>query len=195
MRELMEWKLVEMMRVPWTWTRLGSACRLHQEGNTEAHRYYLARRTVLEMLKGGGYSVSLEIDMSLEEFVAIYGPSPDVDRLRLSASLQLDSSRRLAQFGSFFAQIVNKETLSSLILILRKDITSQARKALDLFSFKVKIFQLHPLDTMLRLHINYVYYLGHSLDLGSVWYVVYFLETKQSCKSTISSTKKFSAAM
>ncbi|KAJ8760106.1 hypothetical protein K2173_010962 [Erythroxylum novogranatense] len=137
-----------------------------EEGNTEAHRYYLARRTVLEMLKDRGYSVPVsEIDMSLEEFVAIYGPSPDADRLRLSFCLQLDSSRRIlvifcgppvikvSAIRFIAAQIVNKETLSSLILILQKDITSQARKALDLFSFKVEIFQITDLLVNITKHV------------------------------------------
>lgn len=38
--------------------------------------------------------------------------------------------------------IVNKDGLSGLILILQSHVTSQALKALDLFSFKVEIFQV-----------------------------------------------------
>lgn len=40
-------------------------------------------------------------------------------------------------------QIVNKDTLSRLILVVQNKITSQALKAVDLFSFKVEIFQVN----------------------------------------------------
>lgn len=40
------------------------------------------------------------------------------------------------------AQIVNKDSLSGLILILQSKITNQAQKQLDLFKFKVEIFQV-----------------------------------------------------
>ena len=39
-------------------------------------------------------------------------------------------------------QIMNKDTLSRLILIVQNHITSQAMKALDLLPFKVEIFQV-----------------------------------------------------
>lgn len=40
------------------------------------------------------------------------------------------------------AQIVNRESLSGLILILQSRITNQAQKALDDLRFKVEIFQV-----------------------------------------------------
>lgn len=40
------------------------------------------------------------------------------------------------------AQIVNKEGLNGLILILQSKITSQAQRAVDQFQFKVEIFQV-----------------------------------------------------
>lgn len=39
-------------------------------------------------------------------------------------------------------QIANKDGLSGLILVLQGDMTNQALKALDLFSFKVEVFQV-----------------------------------------------------
>lgn len=39
-------------------------------------------------------------------------------------------------------QIVNRDTLSGLILIVESHVTSQALKAVELFSFKVEIFQV-----------------------------------------------------
>lgn len=43
---------------------------------------------------------------------------------------------------SLATQIVNKDSLTGLILILQNQITNQALKAVDLFSFKVEIFQV-----------------------------------------------------
>ena len=41
------------------------------EGSTESHRYYLSRRTVLEMLRDIGYSIpSSDIDLTFSDFVA-----------------------------------------------------------------------------------------------------------------------------
>ena len=40
------------------------------------------------------------------------------------------------------AQIVNRESLNGMILILQNKITSQAQKSVDLFPFKVEIFQV-----------------------------------------------------
>ncbi|EOY09047.1 Eukaryotic rpb5 RNA polymerase subunit family protein isoform 2 [Theobroma cacao] len=66
------------------------------DGSTESHRYYLSRRTVLEMLRDRGYAVPIsEINLSLQEFRAIYGQSPDFDRLRLSATHKTDPSKRI----------------------------------------------------------------------------------------------------
>ncbi|KAL4370597.1 hypothetical protein AHAS_Ahas06G0081700 [Arachis hypogaea] len=45
-----------------------------EEGSHESHRYYLSRRTTLEMLKDRGYSIpASEIDLSLSQFRAIHG--------------------------------------------------------------------------------------------------------------------------
>ncbi|KAK9922286.1 hypothetical protein M0R45_030757 [Rubus argutus] len=66
------------------------------DGSTESHRYYLSRRTVLEMLRDRGYSVpSSEIDLSLQDFRALHGQNPDVERLRFSATHTSDPSERI----------------------------------------------------------------------------------------------------
>ncbi|KAH0972258.1 hypothetical protein GBA52_024414 [Prunus armeniaca] len=63
------------------------------DGSPESHRYYLSRRTVLEMIRDRGYSVpSSEIDLSLQEFRALHGQNPDVERLRFSATHRTDPS-------------------------------------------------------------------------------------------------------
>lgn len=67
-----------------------------EEGSIESHRYYLSRRTTLEMLKDRGYSIpSSETNLSLSEFRAIHGHSPDVDRLRFSATHSSNPSKRV----------------------------------------------------------------------------------------------------
>lgn len=61
--------------------------------------------------------------------VVFYGPGVvKVNGIRLIAGL-----------------ITSKETLTGLILVVQNHITNQALKALDLFSFKVEIFQVKVL--------------------------------------------------
>lgn len=43
---------------------------------------------------------------------------------------------------SIAAQIVNKDSLTGLILVLQNQMTNQAQKSLDLLPFKVEIFQV-----------------------------------------------------
>ncbi|CAL5422330.1 unnamed protein product [Camellia sinensis] len=125
------------------------------EGSKESHRYYLARRTLLEMLRDRGYAVSSsDVELSLQDFRSIHGQNPDADRLRIFASLRSDPANK--RFLSFFceptavkvntirsiaAQIMNRETVTRLILVVQNQMTNQAQKAVDLFSFKVEIFQ------------------------------------------------------
>ncbi|KAL6498514.1 DNA-directed RNA polymerase V subunit 5A [Orobanche hederae] len=131
---------------------------LLDNGSIESHRYYLSRRTVLEMLKDRGFAVpSCEIEVSLEEFRNKYGQMPDVDDLRISALHKDDPSIKtmvifcgqtivkvniIRAIGSM---IPNKDSLSRLILVVQNKITNQALKAVDLFTFKVEIFQITDL--------------------------------------------------
>ncbi|XP_039063969.1 DNA-directed RNA polymerase V subunit 5A-like [Hibiscus syriacus] len=128
---------------------------LVDDGSTESHRYYLSRRTVLEMLRDRGYAV---IELSLQEFRNILGQTPDFDSLRLSVAHKSDPSERMLVvfYGPGMVKvggirliaglITSKESLSGLILIVQNHMKNQAWKALDHFSFKVEIFQLHPCD-------------------------------------------------
>ncbi|XP_065857080.1 DNA-directed RNA polymerase V subunit 5A-like [Euphorbia lathyris] len=135
------------------------------EGSVESHRYYLSRRTALEMLRDRGYSVlRSEIDLSLQEFRATHGQNPDPDRLRISAVHKSDPSKRIlvifcgpsavkvTTIRVIASQIANKESLTSLILILQNQITNQAQKALDLFSFKIEMFQITDLLVNITKH-------------------------------------------
>ncbi|KAL3746053.1 hypothetical protein ACJRO7_015064 [Eucalyptus globulus] len=124
------------------------------ESSIESHRYYLAWRTLLEMLRDRGYAIpSSDIDVSLAEFRAAHSQSPDIDCLRISNSLRSDPSKQvLAYFCNpgpvkvnsiryISGQIANKDGMSGLILVLQGEMTNQALKELDLFPFKVVVFQ------------------------------------------------------
>lgn len=136
------------------------------EGSVESNRYYLSRRTVLEMLRDRGYTVPTnEIDLSLQEFRSIYGQKPDPDRFRITTSLRSDPSNKVLVIflgtgvvkvnviRSLATQIVHKESLNRLILILQSPITSQAQKAVELFSFKVDIFDITDLIVNITKHV------------------------------------------
>ncbi|KAJ9543925.1 hypothetical protein OSB04_023632 [Centaurea solstitialis] len=136
------------------------------EGSTESHRYYLSRRTLLEMLRDRGYDISnSDIELTLQQFRDLHGQAIDVDRLRISASHVSDPHDKvLAVFCGTGAvkvnvirwiatQIMNKETLSRLIIVVQSHITNQAMKAVDLFSFPVEIFQITDLLVNITKHV------------------------------------------
>ncbi|KAF5821274.1 putative DNA-directed RNA polymerase [Helianthus annuus] len=136
------------------------------DGTVESHRYYLSRRTLLEMLRDRGYDVSnSEIDLTLRQFRDLHGQDIDVDRLRISASHVSDPENKvLAVFCGtgvvkvnsirwIATQIMNKESLSRLIIVVQNHITNQAQKAVDLFPFKVEIFQITDLLVNITKHV------------------------------------------
>ncbi|KAK4412881.1 DNA-directed RNA polymerase V subunitA [Sesamum alatum] len=138
---------------------------LLDDGRIESHRYYLSRRTMLEMLKDRGFAVpSCEIEVSLQEFRTKFGEMPDVDDLRISALHKDDPSIKVLVIfcgpsivkvnviRAIATQIVNKDSLSRLILVVQSKITNQALKAVDLFSFKVEIFQITDLLVNITRH-------------------------------------------
>nr|XP_043610343.1 DNA-directed RNA polymerases IV and V subunit 5B-like [Erigeron canadensis] len=135
-------------------------------GSIESHRYYLSRRTLLEMFRDRGYDISTsDIDFSLTQFRELHGQNVDVDRLRISASHLSDPQNKiLAVFCGTGAvklntirwigtQIMNKESLSRLIIVVQSNITGQAQKAVDLFPFKVEIFQITDLLVNITKHV------------------------------------------
>ncbi|KAL0555052.1 hypothetical protein IC582_008984 [Cucumis melo] len=135
------------------------------DGTTESHRYFLSRRTVVEMLKDRGYTInSPDIDLSLQQFRDIFGQYPDVDRLKLYAAHHSDPSKRVLvvfcgtgavkvnAIRNIAGQIANKDSLHGLILIVQNQITNQAMKAVELFSFKVEIFQITDLLVNITKH-------------------------------------------
>ncbi|KAJ4827390.1 hypothetical protein Tsubulata_023258 [Turnera subulata] len=136
------------------------------KGSIDSHRYYLARRTVLEMFRDRGYSVpSSEIDFSLQQFRATFSDSPDVDRLAFSATHSSDPSKRImlvfcgpgivkiATVRHIVSQIVNRDGLSGLVLVIHSNLTKQAEKALEVFSFKVETFWITDLLINISKHV------------------------------------------
>ncbi|XP_071686519.1 DNA-directed RNA polymerases IV and V subunit 5B-like [Rutidosis leptorrhynchoides] len=136
------------------------------DGSIESHRYYLSRRTLLEMLKDRGYDISdSEINFTLKQFRELHGQDVDVDRLRISASHVSDSENKiLAVFCGpgpvkvnvirwITTQIMNKDSLSRLIIVVQSHITNQAMKSVELFSFKVEIFQITDLLVNITKHV------------------------------------------
>ncbi|CAN4106647.1 unnamed protein product [Withania somnifera] len=136
------------------------------DGTVESHRYFLSRRTMLEMLKDRGFAIpNSEIDTTLEEFRDKYGQRPDVERLRISTMHRNDLTNKVLVIfcgpnavkvnvvRSILTQIMNKESLSRLILIIQNQMTNQAMKAVELFSFKVEIFQITDLLVNITKHV------------------------------------------
>lgn len=65
-------------------------------GSVESHRYFLARRTVLEMLRDRGHAVpDDEIQRTLADFRSWWETNPELDRLTLSYTLASDSSKKV----------------------------------------------------------------------------------------------------
>ncbi|KAK4485510.1 hypothetical protein RD792_008152 [Penstemon davidsonii] len=127
------------------------------DGSVESHKYYVARRTMLEMLKDRGYAVpNSEIEISLQQFRDKHGQNPDINSLRISV-LHKDnpSIKVVALFCSPgivkvsvirpLASMIVIDSLSRLILIVQNKVTTEALKSLDLFPFKVEIFQINDL--------------------------------------------------
>ncbi|KAK6163039.1 hypothetical protein DH2020_002880 [Rehmannia glutinosa] len=129
-------------------------------GCVESHRYYMARRTLIEMLRDRGYLVDnmeAELCRSLADFRAAYGDKPEPESLRLIACRATDPSRKiLAIFCEpieirkrnmlgLLSQIMNKEMLDRVILILQSKMNSHAQKVLVEYPVKVETFPITEL--------------------------------------------------
>ncbi|XP_007011114.2 PREDICTED: DNA-directed RNA polymerases IV and V subunit 5B [Theobroma cacao] len=134
------------------------------EGSVESHRFYLARKTVWEMLKDRGYNVAdSELTRSITEFRSVFGDQPDLERLRISVSLRSNPSKKIlvvfmgtndirkATVCALKGQILN-ESLSGLILILQSKMNSFALKELKNFPFKVELFKIADLYVNITKH-------------------------------------------
>ncbi|CAH9104559.1 unnamed protein product [Cuscuta europaea] len=134
-------------------------------GTVESHRYYLARRTVLEMLRDRDYAVPMaEIDISLQDFRQKYSDRPEPDSLKITSLHKYDPDNKIlvifcgqnvvkvSTIRGILSQIVNKETLNRLILVVQSQLTNQATKAVELFTCKVEIFQVKDLLVNITKH-------------------------------------------
>lgn len=67
-------------------------------GSTASRRYYIARRTLFEMLRDRGYVVAnmeSELCRSLADFRSTFGDNPEPERLRVVACRASDPSRKV----------------------------------------------------------------------------------------------------
>ncbi|KAF5729314.1 RNA polymerase II fifth largest subunit putative isoform 2 [Tripterygium wilfordii] len=135
------------------------------KGSVQSYRYYLSRRTVLEMLRDRGYDVAdAELIRSQTEFRAVFGEDPDLERLRIRVSLRSDPRKKILvifmgtnvitkpSIRALRGQILH-EQLHGLILILQSKMNAFARKELQTFGFKVEIFQITDLLSNVTKHL------------------------------------------
>ncbi|KAF6142887.1 hypothetical protein GIB67_022766 [Kingdonia uniflora] len=135
----------------------GGVCKSSwiDNGSIESHRFYLARRTTLEMLRDRGYNVSnSDIDLSLTQFRAKFTQKPNLTDLKIELPLKSNSSKKVAvlfcgtekitkpMVGTLFNEGGKIVGLSRMILILQSDMTAQARQDLNLCRVKVETFHV-----------------------------------------------------
>ncbi|KAG6414151.1 hypothetical protein SASPL_126869 [Salvia splendens] len=133
-------------------------------GSVESHRYYLARKTLLEMLRDRGFAVpNCEIELPLDEFRTKHGDNLDVDGFRISSLHKDDPSIKVlvlfCEPGIIKVNVVRgittkivQEGLDRLILVVQGKMTSQALKAVELFNIKVEVFQITDLLVNITKH-------------------------------------------
>ncbi|XP_050385237.1 DNA-directed RNA polymerase V subunit 5C [Argentina anserina] len=134
-------------------------------GSLESYRYYMSRRTVLEMLSDRGYSVpESELTRSLSEFQDAFGQNPDPERLSICASLRSNSKNKIvvifcgteeirkASARAIYANLMNKD-ISSLMLVLQTKINCFARKELETYPYKVETFHISELLVNVTKHV------------------------------------------
>ncbi|EEF49580.1 DNA-directed RNA polymerase II, putative [Ricinus communis] len=137
-----------------------------EQASLESQRYYLSRKTVMEMLRDRGYDVAdSELTGSFTEFLSEFGDNPDILKLRISASLHSHPDKKmvvvfmgteeikLANIRGLLCQIKNKESLNGLILILQSKMNHYARKELGQFPSKVEIFHISDLLVNITKHV------------------------------------------
>ncbi|KAK1378487.1 DNA-directed RNA polymerase RPB5 subunit, eukaryote/virus [Heracleum sosnowskyi] len=130
-------------------------------GSVETHRLYLARRTVLEMLKDRGYGVDeTDIDMSLAEFRTRFGEVASqglLDRLRFSVSrISQPSQKVLVVFcgtdeirkqamSTLLFQLSHDSSRPRILLVLQSKMNSHAQKLAAESSFQIETFPITDL--------------------------------------------------
>ncbi|XP_004307128.1 PREDICTED: DNA-directed RNA polymerase V subunit 5C [Fragaria vesca subsp. vesca] len=135
------------------------------QGSLESYRYYMSRRTVMEMLSDRGYNVpDSELTRSLTEFHTAFGQNPDLDRVSFSVSLRSNPKKKImvlfcgtdeirkANAREIYAKLMNKD-ISSLMLVLQSKINSFARKELETYPYKVETFHISELLVNVTKHV------------------------------------------
>ncbi|KAL4203773.1 hypothetical protein AMTRI_Chr01g129680 [Amborella trichopoda] len=130
-------------------------CKLLDRGSVESHRLFRARKTVFEMLRDRGYSVSdNDLSMTLPHFRELYGEEPDTSQLTITTAMDRDPSQRimvlfcavdaakLAHMREYIKQILN-EKVHDAIIVYRNSMTPQARIAIKEMPspYSVELFQ------------------------------------------------------
>ncbi|CAL9004395.1 unnamed protein product [Prunus brigantina] len=135
------------------------------EGSMESYRFYLSRRTAMEMLSDRGCDVSdSDLSLSLTEFHSQFGPNPDLQQLRICVSLRSSPSKKIVvifcgteeirkqTMCGIYAGLPNKENIHRLILVLQSKMNSYARKELEKYPFKVETFHICDLLVNITKH-------------------------------------------
>ncbi|XP_042062946.1 DNA-directed RNA polymerase V subunit 5C-like isoform X2 [Salvia splendens] len=130
---------------------------LVENGSLDSRRYYLARRTVIEMLSDRGYQVpgmDAQLRCSLADFRAEFGDHPEADRLRITAHRASNPSRKMRKQNAvgILSQIADKEMLDKVILVVQSKMNSHAQKVLDEYSVKVETFLIADLLVNISKH-------------------------------------------
>ncbi|KAM2595208.1 hypothetical protein TB2_039794 [Malus domestica] len=137
------------------------------EGSVESTRFYLCRRTVMEMLRDRGCNVSdLDLNLSLTEFLSEFGPNPDHERLSVCVHLRSKPSKKIVvifcgtdeirkrNMCCIYAGLPNKASIHQLILVLQSKMNCYARKELEKYPFKVDTFHISDLLVNITKHVS-----------------------------------------
>ncbi|KAL7605097.1 DNA-directed RNA polymerase V subunit 5C [Lactuca sativa] len=132
----------------------------------ESHRYYLARRTVLEMLRDRGCVIAdYEFTRTLTEFRLVFGDEPDPDHLRICVPLSSKPSKKIlvifcnpgdinkATAKHMLLNITNKDTLLRIILVLQGKMNIHARALFNESEVKVEFFPITELFVNITKHV------------------------------------------
>ncbi|KAB2621001.1 DNA-directed RNA polymerase V subunit 5C [Pyrus ussuriensis x Pyrus communis] len=137
------------------------------EGSVESFRFYLCRRTVMEMLRDRGCNVSdSDLNLSLTEFLSEFGPNPDHERLSVCVPLRSKPSKKIVvifcgtdeirkrNMCGIYAGLPNKASIHQLILVLQSKMNCYARKELEKYPFKVDTFHILDLLVNITKHVS-----------------------------------------
>ncbi|KAL2341433.1 hypothetical protein Fmac_009373 [Flemingia macrophylla] len=164
-------------------------------GSAESHRYFLSRRTVLEMLQDRGYDVVHHANLasSLNEFRSRFGQKPNPQTLGFRVSHLCHPSNTVVVQVVFtgtdaikkgtvteiYSQIVDRQNLKGLILVVQSNMTPYARKDLENSPFKVEMFQINDLLVNITKHVLQPKYEVLTEDEKKALLTKYSLEDKQ----------------